>query len=227
VVAQPGAGGIDPLRFRFEQPSAQSSVQGESRCQDPSPASSPASSLSSAGRGKKAGHRKKLPDRVTRDQGLGHRCEPSRDRDQIKREETPADQAEVRTGLEPAYDGFASDSRGLEVPGGAIKCPTSVGGRLAPGGTIGHVLVTGDQACDQTDREAEGLLRAVADGRDDAAALAAELARHVLTRRDVRLAIGVLQLVELGSPHVLRRAVELAELVREGETREQARRRGA
>ena len=83
---------------------------------------------------------------------------------------------------------------------------------MVPSGTIGHVLVTGDQACDQTERWAESLLRAVADGRDDAPVLAAELARHVLTRRDVRLAIEVLQLAELGSPHVLRRAVELADL---------------
>jgi hypothetical protein len=88
-----------------------------------------------------------------------------------------------------------------------------VGGGLAPTGTIGHLLVTGDQGCDQIASKAESLLRAVADGRDNARALAAELARHVLTRKDVRLAIEVLQLVELGSPHVLRRAVELAELV--------------
>jgi hypothetical protein len=133
----------------------------------------------------------------------------------------------VRTGFEPAYDGFASDSRGLEVPGDATKCPSSVGGRLAPSGTIGHVLVTGDQACDQIAGKAESLLRAVAGGRDDAVALAAELARHVLTRTDVRLAIEVLQLVELGSPHVLRRAVELAELVREGDVAETIKRRGA
>ena len=88
-------------------------------------------------------------------------------------------------------------------------------------------LVTGDQRCDQTASKAESLLRAVADGRDDARALAAELARHVLTRRDVRLAIEVLQLVELGSPHVLRRAVELAELVRADDTADKIKRRGA
>ena len=98
---------------------------------------------------------------------------------------------------------------------------------MAPSGTIGHVLVTGDQACDQTESKAESLLRAGADGRDDALALAAELARHVLTRKDVRLAIEVLQLVELGSPHVLRRAVELAELVRANDTKPSAKRRGA
>jgi hypothetical protein len=88
-------------------------------------------------------------------------------------------------------------------------------------------LVTGDQGCDQPAGKAACLLRAVADGRDDAPALAAQLARHVLTRKDVRLAIEVLQLVELGSPHVLRRAVELAELVREGDNRERIKRRGA
>jgi hypothetical protein len=97
---------------------------------------------------------------------------------------------------------------------------------LAPSGTIGHVLVTGDQACDQTESKAESLLRAVADGRDDAPTLAAELARHVLTRKDVRLAIEVLQLVELGSPHVLRRAVELAELVRAGDVVDRIKRSG-
>jgi hypothetical protein len=100
-------------------------------------------------------------------------------------------------------------------------------GGWAPSGTIGHVLVTGDQGCDQTESKAESLLRAVADGRDDAPALAAQLARHVLTRKDVRLAIEVLQLVELGSPHVLRRAVDLAELVREGDNRERIKQRGA
>jgi len=84
-------------------------------------------------------------------------------------------------------------------------------------------LVTGDQACDQTASTAERLLRAVAYGCDDAPALAAELARHVLTRRDVRLAIEVLQLVDVGSPHVLRRAVELAELVREHDASEYAK----
>jgi hypothetical protein len=102
-----------------------------------------------------------------------------------------------------------------------------VGGGLAPSGTEWSVLVTGDQACDQTAGKAESLLRAVADGRDDAPALAAELARHVLTRKDVRLAIEVLQLFELGSPHVLRRAVELAELVREGGVVDRFKRRGA
>jgi hypothetical protein len=98
---------------------------------------------------------------------------------------------------------------------------------LAPSGTEWSVLVTGDQACDQTESKAGSLLRAVADGRDDAPALAAELARHVLTRKDVRLAIEVLQLVEVGSPHVLRRGVELAELVRADEPGEHAKRRGA
>jgi len=80
--------------------------------------------------------------------------------------------------------------------------------------------------CDQTERRAESLLRAVADGRDDAPALAAELARRVLTRKDVRIAIEVLQLVEVGSPHAVRRAVELAELVGE-HGRQRAARRGA
>jgi hypothetical protein len=86
-------------------------------------------------------------------------------------------------------------------------------------------LVTGDQACDQTASKAERLLRAVADGCDDAPALAAELARHVLTRKDVRLAIEVLQLMEQGSPHVLHRAVELAELVCADDTKPSAKRR--
>jgi hypothetical protein len=53
--------------------------------------------------------------------------------------------------------------------------------------------------------------RADLDARRRALA-ASSLARHVLTRRDVRLAIEVLQLIDAGSPHVLRRAVELAEL---------------
>ena len=41
------------------------------------------------------------------------------------------------------------------------------------------------------------------------------------------LAIEVLQLVQLGSPHVVRRAVELAEIVREGDVVDRTKRRRA
>ncbi len=120
---------------------------------------------------------------------------------------------EVRTRFELASDGFANGKHGSKAPAGATKCPTSLGRGVAPDGAFGRVLVTGDQRCDQAPSKAESLLRAVADGRDDALALAAELARHVLDRKDVRLALEVLQLVELGSPHARHRAVELAELL--------------
>jgi hypothetical protein len=55
---------------------------------------------------------KKLPDLVTGDQGFGHRLdhrrEPSRDQDQKKAEAARDTISEVRTGFEPACDGFAN-----------------------------------------------------------------------------------------------------------------------
>lgn len=55
---------------------------------------------------------KKLPSLVAGYQDFGNRfgngLEPSGDRDQPKIEAVPRDESEVRTGFEPAYDGFAN-----------------------------------------------------------------------------------------------------------------------
>jgi hypothetical protein len=63
---------------------------------------------------------KKLPDLVTGDQGFGHRFghrrEPSRDQDQKKAQAARRAALEVRTGFEPAYDGFANHCLATWLP---------------------------------------------------------------------------------------------------------------